>query len=170
LERNNLILPIIIIVVMLVVILIAFSGSNTFQMGQISFDYPDSWSQNSNVGDFSNGTLYSEVVFISTFENSDGASEEAYIIVQMQRKNQNSLNLPSPNLLVENTTNTTVGSINVANLTATQLGNYGPDMAEKVTIIEQGNYNLVITYITPTYALNQTSEAYNQILQTLTIG
>ncbi len=43
-------------------------------------------------------------------------------------------------------------------------------MVEKVTVIEQGNYYLVITFITPPNALNQTSEAYNQILQTLVIG
>jgi hypothetical protein len=170
-ERNNLLLPIILIIVIVIVLLLAFSGSNTFQMGQITFDYPEGWSQSSNVGDFNNGTLYSEVVFTSNFANSDGSSQDAYIIIQMQQKTQNSLNIPSTNLLLVNTTNATVGSINMmANFTATQLGNYGPEMAEKVTIIEQGNYYLVITYITPLYAINQTSEAYNQILQTLNVS
>jgi len=169
-ERNNLILPVILILVIVVVLLIAFTGSNTFQMGQISFDYPDGWSQESIIGDFSSGTLYSEVIFTSTFTNTDDSSGEAYIIIQMQQKTQNSLNLPSTNVLLSNTTNSTSESINIANLTATQLGNFGPEMAEKITIIEQGNYYLVITYITPLYAVNQTSEAYNQILQTLSIS
>ena len=169
-ERNNLLLPVILILVIFAVLLLAFSDVNTFQMGQISFQYPDGWSQSSNVGDFNNGTLYSEVIFTSTFENSDGVSQDAYIIIQMQQKAQSSLNLPSINYIVENTTNTTVGTINVANFTATQLGNYGPDLTEKVTIIEQDNYYLVITLITPSYAVNQSFEAYNQILQTITIS
>lgn len=169
-ERNNVILPVLLILVIVVVLLFTFSGSNTFQMGQITFDYPNGWSQTSNVGDFSNNSLYSEVTFSSTFENSDGVLQDANIIIQMQRKAQNSLNLPSTSYIVENTTNTIIESVKVANFTATQLGNYGPNMAEKVTVIEQGNYYLVITFITPPYAVNQTSEAYNQILQTFIIG
>jgi len=169
-ERNNFILPVILILIIVIVLISVFSSGNTFQMGQISFDYPNGWSQSSIVGDFNNGTLYNEVIFTSMFENSDGMSQDAYIIIQMQQKTQNTLNIPSTNLLLTNTTGTTVGSIKVANFTATQMGNYGPEIAEKVTIIEEGNYYLVITYITPTYAANQTSEAYNQILQTLTIS
>ncbi len=98
-ERNNIFLPVILVVVIVIVLLLVFAGGNTFQMGQISFEYPNGWSQISNVGDFNNGTLYSEVTFTSTFENADGMSQDAYIIIQMQQKAQSSLNLPSTNYI-----------------------------------------------------------------------
>jgi hypothetical protein len=169
-DRNNLILLGVLIILVVMILVVVFSGSSTFQMGQVSFEYPGGWSQNSLVGDFSNGSLYSEVTFTSSFTDSNGQSQTAYIIIQIQKKTQNSINLPSTNFIVTNTTNSSVGSVNISNITATQLGNYDSDLAEKVTVIELGKYYLVVTYITPPFAINQTAEAYNQILQTIKIG
>lgn len=170
-ERENLILGGILVAVFLIifVLALAYSGNNTFQMGKISFEYPDGWSQASTVGNFSNTSLYSEVTFTASFSNTNGTSQPAYIIVQMQEKIPGSINLPSTSTIV-NTTDSSVSSVNVSNITATQLGNYNTNMAEKTTIIQQGNYYFVITFITPSYAINQTTTAYNMILQTLSLS
>ena len=140
-DRESFILPGILIVVVLIilVLVVAFSGNNTFQTGKVSFQYPSGWSQTSLVGNFSNTSLYSEVIFTANIADSNGTSQP-------------------------------VSSLNVDNLSATQLGNFGPTSAEKVTIIQQNNYYYVITAIGPTYAINQTSTAYNMILKTLMIS
>ena len=171
-DRESFILPGILIVVVLIilVLVVAFSGNNTFQTGKVSFQYPSGWSQTSLVGNFSNTSLYSEVIFTANIADSNGTSQPSYIIVQMQQKVQGTINLPSTNSIVTNTTNSSVSSLNVDNLSATQLGNFGPTSAEKVTIIQQNNYYYVITAIGPTYAINQTSTAYNKILKTLMIS
>ena len=171
-DRESYILPGILIVVVLIilVLVIAYSGNNTFQMGKVSFEYPNGWSQNSPVGNFSNSSLYSEVTFTANYADSNGVSQPAYIVIQMQQKVQGALNYPSTNSITTNTTNTSVSSLNVANYTATQLANFGSNMAEKTTIIQQGNYYIVVTSISPSYATNQTSQAYNMILQTLKIS
>lgn len=171
-DRESFILPGILIVVVLIilVLVVAFSGNNTFQMGKVSFQYPSGWSQTSLVGNFSDTSIYSEVTFTANFADSNGTSQPSYIIIQMQQKVQGTINLPSTNSIVTNTTNSSVSSLNVDNLSATQLGNFGSNSAEKVTIIQQNNYYYVITAIGPSYAVNQTATAYNMILKSLMIS
>lgn len=168
-DRESFILPGLLIVVVLIIlaVIVAFSGTNTFQMGKVSFQYPNGWSQTSLVGNFSNSSIYSEATLTNSFANPNGTVQPSYITIQMQQKVQGVLNLPSTNFVALNTTNSSVSSLNVGNLSATQLGNVGPSSAVKTTVIQQSNYYLVITYITPIYAVNQTSTAYNMILQTL---
>lgn len=171
-DRDNFVLfgILILVLVIIVVLVVAFSGNNTFNSGKISFQYPTGWSQVSSVGNFSNTSLYSEVTLTSNIADSNGNIQPAYMIVQMQQKVQGVINLPSTSSIIANTTNSSVSSVNINNFTATQLGASGVNVAEKVTIIEQGDYNIVITLISPLYALNQTSDAYNTLLKTLKIG
>jgi len=170
-DRDSFILPGILIVVLLVilVIVVAFAGNNTFNMGKVSFQYPGGWSQSSPVGNFSNGTLYSEVTFTSNVAQANGTSQPAYIIVQIQQKTSGAINYPTTAAVI-NTTDSSVSTTNVSNFTATQIGSAGSNFAEKTTIVQVNNYYMIITYITPTYALNQTADAYNMILKTLTIS
>lgn len=169
-NRDNLIIAgIIIAVVLIVAIVLAVSiGNNTFTSGSVSFQYPKSWSQNHVVGDFTNNSLYSEVTLTANIP--DRQSPTSYIVIQMQKKSQGTLQLPGTNEIVMNTTNSTVGTTNIGNIKATQLGTYGPNVAQKVTIVDTGNNYLVLEYICPPNALNQTEEAYNLILQTLKIS
>lgn len=171
-DRDKIILPGILILVLAVVLvlIVAFSGNNTFDSGKISFQYPAGWSQVSSVGNFSNTSLYSEVTFASNIADSSGNAQTAYIIVQMQQKAQGAINLPSTESIVGNTTNSSVSSVDVNNFTATQIGSSGTNMAQRVTIIQQNNFNIVITFICPPFALNQTSEAYNTLLKSLRIS
>lgn len=170
-DRDNFVLfgILILVLVIIVVLVVAFSGNNTFNSGKISFQYPAGWSQVSSVGNFSNTSLYSEVTLTSNIADSNGNIQPAYMIVQMQQKVQGVINLPSTSSIIANTTNSSVSSVNINNFTATQLGASGANVAEKVTIIGQGDYNIVITLISPPYALNQTSDAYNMLLKTLKI-
>jgi hypothetical protein len=87
----------------------------------------------------------------------------------MQKNPRGHLQLPGTNTIVINTTNSTVGTTNVGNITATQFGTYGPSLAQKVTIIDTGNYYYILEYICPPNALNQTETDYNSILKTLSI-
>jgi hypothetical protein len=170
-DENRYVLPAIIILVVLVVIVIAvaLTGNNTFETGKVSFEYPNSWGQNHVVGNFSNNSLYSEVTLTSDIPDANGVQHTSYIIIQMQMKAQGAINLPSTNSIVMNTTNSTVSTVPVGNFTATQIGSYGPNLAEKTTIIDLNNFYYVIEFICPPYAYNQTSEAYNTILKTLKI-
>jgi hypothetical protein len=171
LDRDSFVLPgiLILVLVIILVVVVAFSGPNTFNNGQISFQYPAGWSQASSVGNFSNESLYSEVTLTTSVTDTNGKLQTAYIIIQMQQKTQGALNLPSTTTIVANTTNSSVSSVNVNNFTATQLGSSGANMAEKTTIIEYKNYYFVITFISPPQVLNQTSDAYNTLLKTLKI-
>lgn len=166
-DQDRLILPAIIIIVILIVAIIiaALAGNNTFNSGGLSFEYPKLWSQDHVVGDFSNNSLYSEVTLTANIP--DRTSPTSYIVIQMQKRSQGTLKLPGTNEIVMNTTNSTIGTTNVGNIKATQLGTYGPNVAEKVTIIETSSYYLVLEYICPPSALNQTETDYNTILQTL---
>ncbi|MEN4017927.1 MAG: hypothetical protein PQ975_09980 [Methanobacterium sp.] len=168
-ERNRLILPgIIVAVVVIIAIIAALSfGNNVFNTGKLYFEYPKSWGQNHVVGDFTNNSLYSEVTLTANIPNTQ--SPTSYIVIQMQRKSQGTLQLPGTNTIVMNTTNSTVETADIGNIKASQFGTRGPDVAQKVTIIETGNYYFVLGYICPPYALNQTEEAYNMILNTLNI-
>ena len=169
-NRDNLIIAgIIIAVVVIIGIVLAVSvGNNTFATGSVSFQYPKSWGQNHVVGDFTNNSLYSEVTLTANIPNAQ--SPTSYIVIQMQKKSQGTLQLPGTNEIVMNTTNSTVGTTNIGNIKATQLGTYGPDVAQKVTVIDTGNNYLVLEYICPPNAINQTEEAYNMILQTLKLS
>lgn len=169
-NRDNLIIAgIIVAVVVIIAIVLAVSiGNNTFTSGSVSFQYPKSFNQNHVVGDFTNNSLYSEVTLTANIP--DRQSPTSYIVIQMQKKSQGTLQLPGTNTLVMNTTNSTVGTTNIGNIKATQLGSYGPNVAQKVTIIDTGNNYLVLEYICPPNALNQTEEAYNTILQTLRLS
>lgn len=171
-DRENYILPGILILVLIIVLVlvVAFSGNNTFTSDKISFQYPAGWSQSSMVGNFSNTSLYSQVTFTANIMDSNGNTQPAYILVQLQQKAQGVINLPSTSTIVTNTSNSSVSSVNVDNITATQLGSTGNGISQKVTIIEKNNYYIVITYICPPFALNQTTEAYNTILKTLSLG
>jgi hypothetical protein len=170
-DENRYILPgiIILVVVLIVVVALAFTGNNTFETGKLSFEYPNSWGQNSMVGNFSNNSLYSAVTLTSDISDANGVQHTAYIIIQMQQKAQGAINLSSTNSIMMNTTNSSVATVPVGNFTATQIGSYGPNLAEKTTIIEIKNYDFVIKFICAPYAYNQTSEAYNMILNTMKI-
>lgn len=171
-DRDNFVIVgmLVLVLVVIIVVLFAFSGNSTFATGKISFEYPAGWSQNSMVGNFSNTSLYSEVTLTSNIQDTNGNFQPAYIIVQMQQKPQGVMNLPSTSSIVTNTTNSSVSSLNVANFTATQIGSVGNNMVERVTIIDVSNNYLVVTLISPQYALNQTAEAYNTILSTMKIS
>jgi hypothetical protein len=98
------------------VIALAFSGNNTFNMGTVSFEYPNSWSQESVVGNFNSSSLYSQVTLTSNFADANGQYQPAYIIIQMQQKSKGTLNLPSTSALVTNTSNSSVASTSVNNI------------------------------------------------------
>lgn len=172
-DRDSYILPVILIFVVVIVLVIAFafSGNNTFQSGKISFEYPNAWSQNSVVGNFSNQSLYSAVTLTSSIQGTNGTTQTAYIIIQMQPQAQGVVNIPTTNSILMNTTNSSVSTTTVGtnNISATQLGSYGSNIAAKLTIIQYNNYYIVIEYICPPNAVNQTSEAYNMILRSLTL-
>jgi hypothetical protein len=85
----------------------------------------------------------------------------------MQKKSQGTIKLPGTNEVIMNTTNSTVGTTNIGNIKATQLGTFGSNIAEKVTIIEKPDYYLVIEYICPPNAVNQAESDYSMILNTL---
>ena len=166
-DRDRLILPAIIIIVILIaaIVIAALAGNNTFNSGSLFFEYPKTWSQDHVVGDFNNNSLYSEVTLTANIP--DRTSPTSYIVIQMQKKSQGTLKLPGTNEIVMNTTNSTIGTTNVGNIRATQLGTFGPSVAEKVTIVETSGYYLVLEYICPPNALNQTEQDYNTILKTL---
>lgn len=169
-NRDSLILAgiIIAVVVIIAVLVFSFAGNNTFNTGTVSFEYPRSWGQNHVVGTFNNSSLYSEVTLTANIPNAQ--SPTSYIVIQMLRKSQGTLQLPGTSTIVANTTNSTVGTVNIGNIKATQLGSYGPDVAQKVTIVDIGSYYVVFEYICPPDALDQTEEAYSMILQTLRLS
>jgi hypothetical protein len=169
-NRDRLILTgiIIIVVAIVAILIVSFVGNNTFNSGNLYFQYPKSWSQDHAVGTFDNNSLYSEVTLTANIP--DRQSPTSYIVIQMQKKSQGTLQLPGTNEIIMNTTNSTVGTTNIGNIKATQLGTYGPTVAQKVTIIDTGNYYIVLEYICPPNALNQTEESYNTILQTLRLS
>lgn len=74
-----------------VILIVALTGNNTFDSGDLYFEYPDSWAQDHVVGDFSNNSLYSEVTLTANIPDAD--SKTSYIIIQMQKKSQGSLKL-----------------------------------------------------------------------------
>ena len=171
-ERDQLLLPGIIILVVLIVLVIAitFSGNNTFNTGTVSFEYPNTWSQQQTIGNFSNASLYSAVTLTTNYLDPNGQNQPAYIIIQMQQKAAGSLNLPSTNNIVLNTTNSSVSSASVNNVTAAQIGSVGTNIVAKYTIIDKNNYYYLVTYICPRFALNQTENAYNSLLASLKIS
>ena len=171
-DRNQYLLPGIIILVVLVVLVIAFaySGNNTFKMGTVSFEYPNTWSQENVVGNFSTSALFSQVTLTANFADSNGVNQPAYIIIQMQQKANGTLNLPSSTSIVTNTSNSSVATTQVNNLTATQVGSFGTNIATKYTVIDKNNFYYVVSYISPVYAINQTQTAYTNLLSTLKLG
>ncbi|MFY9638601.1 MAG: hypothetical protein WAK14_07385 [Methanobacterium sp.] len=171
-DRNQYLLPGIIILVVLVVLVIAFaySGNNTFKMGTVSFEYPNTWSQENVVGNFSTSALFSQVTLTANFADSNGVNQPAYIIIQMQQKANGTLNLPSSTSIVTNTSNSSVATTQVNNLTASQVGSFGTNIATKYTVIDKNNFYYVVTYISPVYAINQTQTAYTNLLSTLKLG
>ncbi len=168
-DRDQLILPgIIIVIVIAVAAIVAFSfGNNTFNTGNLYFQYPKSWGQEQVIGNFDNNSLFSEVILTANIPNGD--SQTSYIIIQMQKKSKGTLQLPGTNTLLMNTTNSTVGTTSIGNITASQFGTYGPNLAQKVTVIDKGNYYYILEYICPPNALNQTETDYNSILMSLRI-
>ena len=122
------------------------------------------------VGNFNSSSLYSEVTLTTNYPDANGQNQPAYIIIQMQQKVKGTLNLPSTNSIVMNTSNSSVTSTSVNNVSAAQIGNFGSNLASKYTIIDKNNFYYVLTYISPIYAVNQTEQAYNNILKTLQIS
>jgi hypothetical protein len=165
-------LPGIIVLVVIVVLVIAlsFSGNNTFNMGTVSFQYPNSWSQENVIGNFNNSTLYSQVTLTTNFADANGQNQPGYIIIQMQQKAKGTLNIPSTNTIVTNTSNSSVASTTVNNATATQIGSFGTNIATKYTVVDKNNFYYVISYIVPIYAVNQTEKSYNNLLSTLKLS
>ena len=170
-EKNQYLMPVIIVLVVIIALILALSvsGNNTFNTGTVSFQYPNSWSQDSLVGNFSNSSIYSSVI-TTNYADSSGKTQPAYIVLQMQEKATGSLNLPSTNNILLNTTNSSVASTTVNNITASQVGSVGNNIASKYTIIDKNNNYYLITYICPRFALNQTEQAYNNLLQTLKLS
>ncbi|MDD1763595.1 MAG: hypothetical protein LUQ70_02645 [Methanobacteriaceae archaeon] len=170
-DKERFLLPAIIIVVVLVIVILAVSltGNNTFQSGNVAFEYPESWSQEQAIGSFNEQSLYSAVTLNRDFQ-SNNQTITAFIVFQMQITTQGVLQLPSTGSVVTNSTNSTVSTTDVDDLKATQLGNLGPEVAQKVTIIQKDNFYYTIQYICPVSALNETTEAYNMILSSLQLG
>lgn len=170
-DKERFLLPAIIIVVLLVVVVVAISltGNTNFQTGNVAFEYPNSWYQEQSIGSFNDQSLYSAVTLNRDFQ-SNNQTVTAYIVFQMQITTQGVLQLPSTGSIVTNSTNSTVGITNIGELKATQLGNIGPETAQKVTIIQKDNFYYTIQYICPSSALNETTEAYNMILNTLQLS
>lgn len=166
-DNERLILPgaVIAAVVIIFILIVSVVGNSTFSSGNMYFEYPKSWNQDHAVGSFDNSSLYSEVTLTANIP--DRQSPTSYIVIQIQKKAKGTLQLPGTNEIVMNTTNSTVGTTNIGNINATQLGAYGPIIAEKVTIIETSNSYIVLSYICPLNAVNQTEESYNLILKTL---
>jgi len=158
---------VILVVIIALVLAFSFSGNNTFNTGTVSFQYPNSWSEQNIVGNFSNSSLYSSVTLTANYADSSGKNQPAYIVLQMQQKTNGALNLPSTNNILVNTTNSSIASTSVNNLTASQVGSVGNNIASKYTIIDKNNNYYLVTYICPRFALNQTEQAYNNLLMTL---
>jgi hypothetical protein len=171
-DREKYFLPgiIILVVIIILIIAVAFSENNTFNMGTISFEYPNGWSQEQVIGNFSNTALFSSTTLTSNFADSNGQSQPSYIIIEKQQKAVGTINLPTTDTIPMNTTNSTSASVSVDNITATQIGNIGTNMASKYTIIDKNNYYYILTYISPVYAVNQTQTAYNTILSSLNLS
>jgi len=170
-ERQNLILTAIGILVILLIFIaaIGLSGNNSFQNGQLYFEYPHAWSQDHVIGNFSQGTIYSEVTLKANFPVANGQDQPAFIVLNMQPKPQGIINAPTATSLTTNTSNSSKVMVGVTNLTAIQMGSYGQNIAQKTTVIEKNNYYYTLEYICLPSALNQTETAYNQILQTFKI-
>jgi hypothetical protein len=161
---------VILVVIIALVLAFSFSGNNTFNTGTVSFQYPNSWSEQNVVGNFSNSSLYSSVTLTANYADSTGKNQPAYIVLQMQQKTNGALNLPSTNNILVNTTNSSVASTSVNNITASQIGSVGNNIASKYTIIDKNNNYYLVTYICPRFALNQTEQAYNNLLTTLKLN
>ena len=172
LDRDQYLLPGIIILVVIVVLVIAlsFSGNNNFNMGTVSFEYPNTWSQENVVGNFTNDTIYSQVTLTTNYAGSNGTSQPAYILIQMQQKSKGTLNLPSTNTIVTNTSNSSVASTSVNNITATQIGSFGTNIATKYTVIDKNNFYYIVSYIAPISNFNQTESSFNNILTSLKLS
>ena len=139
-------------------------------MGTVSFQYPNSWSQENVIGNFNNSSLYSQVTLTTNFADANGQNQPGYIIIQMQQKAKGTLNIPSTNTIVTNTSNSSVASTTVNNVTATQVGSFGTNIATKYTVVDKNNFYYVISYIVPIYAVNQTEKSYNNLLSTLKLS
>jgi len=172
LEKEDLILPAILILIFLILIvtIFSFAGNNTFQTGKVYFEYPNNWAQEHVVGNFSNSSIYSQVTLTANFNDDAGQTQTAYILFIMQKRTEGVLNLPSSSSVLMNTTNSTVASVDIGNFQASQLGNYGNDVAQKITIVETSDYYYVVQYICPSFALNQTEEAYNMLLKSFRVS
>lgn len=157
-------------ILLVIIVAMALSGNNTFQNGQVYFEYPHAWSQDHVIGNFSQGTIYSEVTLKSNFQGANGQDQPAFIILNMQPKPQGGLiNTHNATSLTTNTNNSSTVTVGVSNFTAVQVGSYSQNIAQKTTVIEKNNYYYTIEYICLPSALNQTEQAYNQILQTFKI-
>jgi hypothetical protein len=139
-------------------------------MGTVSFQYPNSWSQENVIGNFNSSSLYSQVTLTTNFADANGQNQPGYIIIQMQQKAKGTLNIPSTNAIVTNTSNSSVASTTVNNVTATQIGSFGTNIATKYTVVDKNNFYYVISYIVPIYAVNQTEKSYNNLLSTLKLS
>ncbi len=139
-------------------------------MGTVSFQYPNSWSQENVIGNFNSSSLYSQVTLTTNFADANGQNQPGYIIIQMQQKAKGTLNIPSTNAIVTNTSNSSVASTTVNNVTAAQIGSFGTNIATKYTVVDKNNFYYVISYIVPIYAVNQTEKSYNNLLSTLKLS
>jgi hypothetical protein len=158
------------VVIVVLVIALSVSGNNTFNMGTVSFEYPNTWSQENVVGNFTNSTIYSQVTLTTNYASSNGTNQPGYILIQMQQKSKGTLNLPSTSTIVTNTSNSSVASTSVNNITATQIGSFGTNIATKYTVIDKNNFFYVVTYIATVSAVNQTEKSYNSILTSLKLS
>ncbi len=169
---------IILAIILAVVLIYSFYSNKTFEKGEIYFEYPSEWSEDQQIGNFNSGsdntTVYSQVILTANFRDNSIQDQRiyklAYIIIEQQEMSQGTINLPSIDSIIMNSTNSSIGSVNVINTNATQLENYGPTVTKKMTIIEKNNCYYAVEYICPSFAVNETNEAYNMVLETLKIN
>lgn len=165
-------LPIVLIIVILAVvgggIYYFYTMTSEFDQGDVFFQIPGGWTQNQAVGDFNN-SVFSQVVYTQQIQNESGGSQEAFILVQMQKIGGTGFNMTSLQVSILNASNSSVSNMKINNYNIMQFSRNGPTVANKIATIDNGNYMFIIEYVCPPSVQNQTEAAYNQVLKTFNI-
>jgi hypothetical protein len=164
-------LPIVLILVILAIIggtiFYVSSWTSTFDQGDLSFEIAGGWSQSQVIGDFNN-TVFSQVSYTKDIQDESGATQKAFIIVQMRKLNGGT-NTSALQVSVLNVTNSTVTNLKINNYTVKQYIRNGPTVSNGISTISQGDFMIMIEYICPPSVLNETREVYDGILKTIII-
>ncbi|MCK9150459.1 hypothetical protein [Methanobacterium alcaliphilum] len=165
-------LPIILIIIVVALvggIIYYYATMNTeFNEGEVYFQIPGTWSQSQIVGNFNN-TAYSAVTFTKEITDANGNKYPAYINVQSRLVNGTSFNITSLQLNVLSASNSTVSNLKINSYNILILSRNSPQVSNKIAVIDQGDYELLVEYICPPAAKAETEEAYNKVLSTLNI-